>query len=440
MLFIGFLILLLLIPVAMIRSLISEREARRHSAVEDISSKWGDAQVINGPFLTLPYLTYTQDDGNRERMKREYAQFLPNTLFITAEIEPEIRHRGIFDVVVYEVSLIFRGEYTLLSFDDLKIQPKDILWDEASMSVGIPDMRGINESVTLQWNGTSCSFLPGVMDTQLLRSGIHSHIADLKSTITEKNSFEFQLTLNGSESLAFIPLGQETRVEVTSSWSDPSFFGAYLPSFYTINKDDGFDAVWIVSYFSRSYPQYWKSVQTDFASLADSILASSFGTKLLLTVDNYKKTERSVKYAILFIALTFVLFFLFEIMNRLRIHPFQYLLIGFAMGLFYLLLLSLSEHMNFLYAYAISSIGTTTLISGYSMSILQQKRRSILIALLLFLLYGFLYILLQLEDYALLFGSVALFFGLGLIMYITRKIDWYAVRLDRSTKDKKDGS
>jgi inner membrane protein len=236
------------------------------------------------------------------------------------------------------------------------------------------------------------------------------------------------LRLNGSESVFFIPAGKTNGVSMSSSWGDPSFAGAYLPASRSVGAE-GFQARWQVSHLSRNYPQQWKSEDVDFGLFREIVSGSAFGVTLFLPVDHYHKTTRASKYAVLFIVLTFAAFFLFEILNRLRIHPFQYLLVGFAMSLFYLLLLSLSEHVGFLAAYASGSAVTIGLIVGYTYRLLAEKKRSALFTGLLALLYGCLYVLLQLEDFALLIGVLVLLVVLGLLMFITRKIDWYSVRL-----------
>jgi inner membrane protein len=229
--------------------------------------------------------------------------------------------------------------------------------------------------------------------------------------------------LKGSEGVQFAPLGDETVVTVTSPWERPSFIGAYPPSDRTLGTD-GFSAAWNVSSFGRSYPHTWYS---DVPVSRDTIRASLFGVSLHEGVDLYTQVSRSVTYAVLFILVTFTVFFLFEILTGLRLHPVQYLLIGSALALFYLLLLSLAEHIGFPLAYAIATSMIILLITGYSVSVLQQKIRALLIFFVLLALYGYLYFVLSLEDYALLFGSLLVFALLASVMYLTRRIDWYAL-------------
>jgi inner membrane protein len=428
MLFIGVVSLILLIPLFMIRKVIGERELRRDQAVAEISGKWGGVQTIAGPVLTIPYVSRYKDDKGEVRSRKDYLQVLPQTLSVTAAIDPQVRSRGIYEAVLYTAELTVGGEFPAVAVEDENINEKDILWNESYLLVGVTDTRGITEAPRMDWNGQRRFFEPGVPHADLFTSGIHLKLPDIRSSAQKPQSFDYTLRLNGSDGVYFVPTGRTSSVTLTSSWKDPSFTGAYLPDSRSVTGN-GFQAHWRVSHLSRNYPQRWKSEDVDFGLLRETVSGSSFGVRLFLSVDHYHKSTRAIKYAVLFIVLTFAAFFLFEIINRLRIHPFQYLLIGFAMSLFYLLLLSLSEHVGFLAAYAAASLVTIGLIIGYSSHLLADKKRSVFFAGLLALLYGCLYILLQLEDFALLVGVLVLLVVLGVLMFITRKIDWYSVRL-----------
>jgi inner membrane protein len=424
--FIGIIIVVLLIPLLLIRGVVGERQERRYEALYEVGSKWGGIQTVSGPLLTIPYRSYYRDDKNVVRSRVSYMQFLPDQVSMNAHVETEMRRRGIFDVPVYTLDLQCEGQYDEMAVFDEEFQD-DVLWDEAHFFVGITDMRGIQETVTVDLNGETHAFEPGAVVTDLFTSGMHAQVSEelLREHVLR---FSFSLKLNGSEELYFMPSGKETRVVASSTWSDPSFSGSYLPSDYEVTKE-GFLARWQVSYLSRNYPQSWKSDSIDFPLLGSNIMASNFGVTLFLSVDHYHKVIRSVKYGLLFIALTFAAFFLFEMMSKLSIHPFQYLLVGFAMSLFYLLLLSLSEHLGFTFSYIISSICTIGLIVVYASHALVLKKRTLILSLLLLLLYACLFILLQLEDYALLYGTVVLLIVLALIMFLTRSVDWYSVKL-----------
>ncbi|MBU8893876.1 MAG: cell envelope integrity protein CreD [Bacteroidales bacterium] len=410
---IGLLILIMLIPAGMIKTLIIERNSLRDNVVSEVSYKWGNPQTIAGPIITIPYKTYFKNDA--EIIEQiNYAYFLPENLQIDGEINPEIRYRGIYKVIVYNTLLNFKGKFLKPDFSKWNIPERDILWNEALLSIRIPDMRGINQEIKIAWNENALDVNPGI-DHQDYYTGISTKIAFDESAIY---TFNFDLDLNGSESLNFIPIGKQTNVNIHSKWTNPSFEGSFLPDERTV-EDNGFNASWQVLHLNRTYPQQWLNDAYDIDN-------SAFGVKLLLAVDHYQKSLRSVKYAIMFISLTFLIFFFSEILNKKRIHPIQYLLIGLALSIFYTLLVSLSEQMNFNLAYLIASVSTISLITSYLHSIFKNNRLTAITGLLLVILYLFLFTILQLQDYALLLGSIGLFIVLTLVMYLSRKIDWYA--------------
>ncbi len=410
---VGLLILVLLIPAGMIKNLIQERNSLRNSAISEVSFKWGNPQTIGGPIITVPYKSYYKKDKEIIEEIR-YAHFLPEKLNIKGKISPEERKRGIYKVIVYKTNLNFSGSFNKPNFQDWKIQEKNILWDQATLSIRIPDMRGIKDVIKVKWNKETYDVNPGI-SYQTDHSGVSSFI-----NITDENkyTFAFDLNLNGSEYLNFIPLGKETNINITSDWTNPSFDGAFLPNNHKISEH-GFEANWKVLHVNRSYPQQWIGNKY-------SLNESSFGVKLLLPVDHYLKSERSVKYAIMFIALTFMVFFFSEILNKKRIHPIQYLLVGLGLSIFYTLLVSLSEQINFNLAYLIAGISIISLITVYSHSIFKSKKLTAIIAFVLIILYSFLFVILQLQDYSLLLGSIGLFIALAIVMYLSKRIDWYS--------------
>ncbi len=417
---IAILILLLLIPVTMIESLIRERSQLRESVVTEVSSSWSQSQRLAGPILSIPY-TYLLETSDGDLVERTgYAYFLPDALDISGTVSPEVRYRSIYEVVVYTTNLNVSGTFAEPDFSTFDISPENVLWDDAAITVGLPDLRGINDAVTLQWEGQMYAFGPGTATNDIVESGITTPINLLSSDGAEdgRYSFGFELNLNGSRALHFMPLGQETNVTLQSVWADPSFAGAFLPDERSVSPE-GFSATWKVLHLNRNYPQAWLGRQ-------HSIAESAFGVRLLMPVDAYQKATRSAKYAIMFILLTFVTFFFIEVMNATRIHPIQYIMIGFALSIFYVLLLSISEHLTFNIAFILSSIAITVLITLYSIVLFKSRRLTLLTAGMLTLMYGFIYTVLQLQDYALLIGSLGLFIVLAAFMYLSRKIDWYA--------------
>jgi inner membrane protein len=426
---IGFLIFILLVPLFLIGLIVDERSRRREGAISGVSSTWGGAQLLWGPIITVPYRSYWKEKDGTMRCQTRNAHFLPSELKIEGKMNPEKRRRGIFDVAVYTGDFKVSGKFLPPNpTDELSIPDADIIWEDAVISMGITDTRGIKNDVVLEWDNRKLSFRPGPGRADFLATGIHAPIADLKGN-TEPHSFSFGFSLKGTDSVRFVPAGMETAVKLDSSWPDPSFDGAFLPEIRNITAG-GFNAGWKVSYFGRSYPQQWTSDSGTPDSLQGNeqqMRSSAFGVRLFVPADFYVQVNRSVKYAVLFVCLTFLAFFLFEVLASLRVHALHYLLIGLSLALFYLLLLSLSEHMGFAWAYLVSSVATAGMITLYCGSILSGWGRAGVIASVLTTLYGYLYVLLQLEDYALLLGSVALFLILSAVMYLTRKIDWYEV-------------
>jgi inner membrane protein len=414
---IGILILLLLIPASMIQDLISERQHRRDSVITEINQKWGGSQTITGPYITVPFKEFFKDGNNEMQFYLKYLHILPVTLSITGEIVPEIRYRSLFETVVYNTRLAFKGDFKIPQSGLLNIEPNNILWDKATLSVGITDMRGIEDKIDIRFNEAVYNTNPGLKTADIAPAGVSTQI-DLSESKDIK-SYSFELNLKGSDEIAFIPVGESNTVNIKSTWPSPSFDGAFLPDRPDVNKE-GFRAAWTVLLLNRNYPQFWEGNQYDVSS-------SSFGVKLLLTADIYQKSTRLAKYALMFLFFTFASFFFSEVINKQKIHPIQYILIGIAILIFYTLVLSLSEHMGFNLAYILSAVSVTLIISGYAKAIVENKRFAFMIMGVLAVLYGYLFIVLQLEEYALLMGSIGLLIIIATVMFMTRKINWYKV-------------
>lgn len=437
---ITFIILILMIPTIRIHFLVKERSRRYEQAIAEVGSKWGAAQTISGPILTIPYihteLVETNYSGNNTqnpytaanrivRTKR-FAYFLPSDVRIQGTISPVERYRGIYKVLLYTTSVNVEGTFDYPDFERLGISESNILFEEAFLSIGIPDMRGLVKQVHVQWDDVELAAEPG-LTTGAISSGLAVPVT--LSGSENDYSFSFPLVINGSQALHFTPVGKQTNVTLTSEWPNPSFEGNFLPTEREIS-DKGFQAHWHVLHVNRNYPQQWIGDQYNNIEFH-----SSFGVNLLAPVNGYASVSRSTKYAILFIVLTFVCFLLVELLRKQRIHPVQYTLVGFALVLFYALLLSLSEHLGFNLSYFIASAGIILMITLYTLTVFRNYLFTGIIGGALAVLYGFLYSLLQMEDYALLMGSVALFIVLGAFMYLTRNIDWYNLN-KRSTEKK----
>ena len=386
---VGIIILLLLIPATMIQNLIRERQSRRDSVVKEISQKWGYSQIITGPFITIPFKTFFKDSAGKTQFNLNYLHILPETLDITGEMKPEVRYRSLFEAVLYNINLKFSGNFKLPLASQLNMDSNNILWDKAYLSLGITDLRGIQDKILISYNNSVYDANPGLKTTDLAAAGVGTLIKPLLPN--ETNSFSFDLNLNGSEQVSFIPVGESNTVRINSSWPSPSFNGSFLPTAREVKKD-GFLANWKILHLNRNYPQFWVDSQY-------KVTQSAFGVKLIMTADIYQKSMRLAKYSIMFLVFTFAAFFFSEIINKKRIHPIQYILIGIAILIFYTLVLSLSEHMHFNYAYILSAASVTLIISGYAKAIIPNSRFALMIMGILAILYGYLFIILQLEDY-----------------------------------------
>ena len=420
LLVIGGIVLFQLIPLFMIRNLIEEREARSEEARTDIQRKWGGPQEIQGPFLAIPY--HVNATGGNPARSGELL-LLPDELQVQGNVESERRRRGIFETVLYTTDLKLKGNFRIPGEGELRGRLPlggKLSMGRAHLTVFFSDNRGLRKTGQLHWNGRKTPLLSGSGNSS--RSGIH---APVSAEDPGSVPFAFELKLLGSRELSFIPAGKNTKVELSSNWSSPSFTGSYLPDTREIGSE-GFRASWEITGAGGD--------GDSTMLLADEYTApvmgeSAFGVNLISPLGHYHETERAVKYALLFLVLTFTGFFLFEIFNRYRIHPIQYTLVGFAMVLFYALFLSLTEQIPFLPAYTISTVATVGLITFYSIHILRNRNRGLAMGGFLSALYFYLYVVLRSEDYALIMGTTGLFFILGLVMFITRHLDWYSIRM-----------
>jgi inner membrane protein len=430
---IGILLLIFLIPLQMIRALIEERNTTRLEVEGEIVQMWGGEQIIAGPIVVVPYLKRIKDKEGKIEEFTERAYFLPSTLEIAGSVNTEKRNRGIYEVTVYTADLQVTGTFADPDFSDWRVAGEDVFWEDAALVVELPDMRGLQERVTLQWDSHRIPFTASQGEIGLFDGQIRAPLSDVAGNAdpgtSDTHSYFFDLHLQGGRSLSFVPLGEETRLRLVSSWTGPSFNGAFLPTERTLNEE-GFDADWYVLSLNRGYAQRWLGGEIGTDALLDSI----FGVELMIPVDTYLKSLRSVKYGVLFVLLPFLLFFLFEVASGRKVHPFQYFMVGLAVCLFYLLLMSVSEHMSFDWTYLLAGIATIALITIYSSAVLSAWRRAWVMSLVLGAGYLFLYAALKSEDYALLIGSLGLFVILAGIMVLTRRIDWYSVGAPRNGK------
>jgi inner membrane protein len=424
----GLLLFALQAPLTMMCSVVDERKARRNAVVTDVSGNWGDAQTIGGPVLAVPYRYSWSDSHGQRQTATANDYFLPEQLEIEGALESGERKRTLFTVVVYTARVKIRGRFTHPVLPPGRPATDEVLWDQANVNLGITDPRGIARAVALAWNGQPQPFVPGVNRIGLLPSGVHAAAPGLTAQGSGPYRFELELDLKGTREIRFIPAGNETTVRLTSGWPHPSFVGT-PPDTPRIDAS-GFQAAWRIPYFGRGFPPSWKSddAQLD-QQLATQAQASAFGVSLVQPVDIYVQTDRAVKYAALFIVMTFVIAFLWEITGGALVHPIQYLFVGFTMCVFYLLLLSIAEHRGFDVAYTIAAAATIALLAWYWSWVLGGRRQGLMMGIALTTLYGYLYLLLRLEDYALLAGSTGLFLMLAAVMFLTRRVNWFDLRL-----------
>ncbi|MGC1204639.1 MAG: cell envelope integrity protein CreD [Flavobacteriaceae bacterium] len=433
MLMVGFLTIILLIPLFFIENLIRERSQRQTEVINEINQQWGNEVLIYGPILKVPYKTYKEKTVTDKNTKKVYtetieeinnAYFFPEKLNINTNINPEEKKRGIYTTAVYNSKMDITGTFVKPDFSDIEINDADIIWDKAKIIIQSSNVKGVNEA-NLKLEGTNyelTSKYNGQKNYNFNEVVLHT----LETKTIDKAQLQFQkpLTLNinfnikGSEQIRFIPTGKQTEAQIKSNWKTANFFGEFLP--YNDDKvnENGFDAKWKILDLNRPFSQQHFNGIPDLKEFA-------FGVNFMIPVDEYQKSERSAKYGFLVIGLTFLVFFLIQTLSKINIHPFQYLMIGLALTMFYTLLVSISEHSNFLKAYLTAGISVILLITLYSKSILKTFKFPIFIGLSLTALYTFIYVIIQLENYALLVGSIGLFLILAIVMYVSRKIDWH---------------
>lgn len=408
--------LMMLIPNAMIRELIRERKYRSEETIEKINDKWSHAQTLYGPVLVVPYTTTVTEDDKRVTQHEHELCITPEKLAIETKLFPEERHYGIYKAIVYKSEEVITGNFA--GFDFSKLDGSEIHFDKAYIAIGMSDLRGLTGILSTKCNGRSYELEPSGSEANVrLLSFL---LGDREALQSGKSlTFDYRFSLNGSSSINYVPLGKTTEVRVSGDWASPSYTGDFSPEI--LSAQSGFDVKWNILSFNRNIAEYW----TDHPGREFSSSSPIFGVYLLDSVDHYQQNDRSAKYASLFIILTFVVFFFVELLTRKKIHPIQYLLVGISLLLFFTLLLSLSEHLHFGWSYLLASVSTVGMITLYSQTIFANRTLTGILGLTLSALYIFLYTVLQLEDIALLIGSIGLFAILAVLMYVSRKVNWY---------------
>lgn len=418
MVLIAALVIALLIPIVLVQFIVADRQASHLSAVREVTQKWGGSQVLSGPVLSIPIRHIDAAGKDSPGSSAEILHILPENLRVVADVSPEIRMRGIHRVVLYTLRLAAEAEFRTQAATASLIEKHEILWDDAYLTVGITDPKGLRQITSVNVAGRNIRPQPGIAERE--RVAAAGFTVD-SLMLAPQGTFQFamRMELKGSENFKVAPVGKQTRLDMRGPWGDPSFIGDFLPEKRVVTEGS-FEAAWQVLDFNRNLRQSWIGNGPD-------LLAPAFGVRLMLPVDEYQKNTRALKYAILFIALTFLAFLMIDVLTKTPFHPVHYCLVGFALILFYILLLSLSEYILFDTSYFIAGAAVVLLIGGYTRGVTRRWDLTALISSLLILLYAFLFILLQLEDYALLIGSIGLLIILAVVMYITRKIDWFTL-------------
>jgi inner membrane protein len=445
MIMVGLLTLFLLIPLEYVKSLINERSQRKQEVVDEVAQLWGREVQFYGPILRIPYNSITETTVVDEKTKKEtiqkskavfYAYFFPEKLNNQSNIAKNTSlKRGIYNNVVFTADMNFDGYFSKPNFEKLNINPADILWDKATIIVKTTNLKSIKSDLNIKLNSQSFAFESKQDDNTAIANSNTTEITDNQNDVfygtletntfdyqtlakTDKIDFKFNMKYNGSNAVKFIPVGKTTTIALNSDWESPSFEGAFAANDNTKTiSTKGFHADWKIIDINRPFAQQHDDRIPNLNDYA-------FGVKLIETVDQYQQNERASKYGFLVIGLTFLIFFLLQSISKISIHIFQYTMIGLALIMFYTLLISITEHSSFAIAYIIAATAVVLLISLYSVSILQNKKFPAFIGLSLTALYTFIFVIIQLENYALLVGSIGLFAILATIMYFSRKIEW----------------
>jgi len=427
-----FLILLLLVPLFFVYGLIWERETRARSVRGEVGELWGPEQRILGPFLVVPYtvrIETAQGEKRIELIQERRAVFTPETLEVAGRVEAKKLRRSIFEVPVYGARLKLSGRFRAPRIADVAADVVQVRWRDAAFALGLSGVSGLKEATALKIAGAAdIPFAPSIGFPSTNLSGIHAKLADAGGALLpdpeqppQGFAFAVNLSFNGSVSLNLAPVARETRVSLSSDWPHPSFSGTFLPDEREVTAA-GFSAAWKIPHLARSVPEAWSLTEAGL----ERFQPYAFGVMLIDPVDFYSLVNRATKYGILFVALSFMAVFCLELASQRRVHPVQYLFTGIALVFFYVLLLSLVEHLGFVQAYLAASVATGAMLALYVGAAMSSLVRGLVMLAVFAVTYGILYLILQLEDYALLAGAILGFLALTIVMFVTLRVDWSA--------------
>lgn len=416
LLMLGVIVLVLQIPLAKLDGLIAERRLSQWQVQQEVTASWGGEQHIAGPYLIVPWVdsvpTHQRFPIELPETGRRYAVLLPSRLDISAQTHPEVRYRGLYEVPLYQADIVVEADFSRPDPAAFSVKEEQWQWQEARVAMTLSDLKAITGSIDAQWQQAALDVAPGSSATP---AGFHFPLQEPFAASATAH-FSLRFSVNGSQRLMAAPLGRNSVINMAGGWPSPGFQGEWLPNQRSVTEQ-GFDARWEIPFIARGLPAQWQSPGVDLKQ--DDI--HWVGVQFQPEVDAYRQTERATKYQLLFLLMIFGFFWLFQVLAGVRLHALHYLLTGGSVCLFYLLLLSLAEHLGFVVAYLCASGAVIGQISLYGKSVLQSGRRAAGLGLLLSCLFAYLWALLQEQDFALLSGSAGLFVGLSLVMFLTRK-------------------
>ncbi|WP_445716429.1 cell envelope integrity protein CreD [Flavobacterium sp.] len=409
MIMVGILILVLIIPLALVQDLIVERSQRQKEVITETTAKWGNSVYFYGPILKVPYKDPISGTSND-------AYFFPETLNNKTEVTMvKPLERSIYKSNVFTTKMQFDGNYTTPNFASKGIPAENIYWNRAKILIRTTNLKSLKDEVKMKIGNQNLAFESVANSTNDSIESLETNYFDYQSLQNEAK-FNFTISFNGSKQIKMVPIGKTTDAKMTSNWNSPNFNGNFSPISRDIT-DKGFEANWKILHFNRPFAQSYYDYLPELKKYA-------FAVDFITPVDEYQQSERASKYGFLVIGLTFLIFFLIQSISKINIHIFQYSMIGIALIMFYTLLISITEHSSFSFAYLVAGASVIVMISLYSISILKDKKFPMFIGASLSVLYTFIYVIIQLEDYALLVGSIGLFLILAAVMYFSRKIEW----------------
>ena len=409
MIMVGILTLVLLIPLALVQELIVERSQRQKEVITETTSKWGNSVYFYGPILKVPYKDPMTGANN-------YAYFFPEELNTKSDvIMVKPLERSIYKSNVFTTKMQFDGKYTQPNFASKGIPTENIYWNRAKILIRTTNLKSLKDEVKMKIGNQNLAFESVASSSNDSIESLETNYFDFQS-LQNNTQFNFDISFNGSKQIKMVPIGKTTDAKMTSNWNSPNFNGNFSPISREIT-DKGFVANWKILHYNRPFAHQYFEVLPELGKYA-------FAVDFITPVDEYQQNERASKYGFLVIGLTFLIFFLIQSISKINIHIFHYSMIGIALIKFYTLLISITEHSSFSFAYIVAASAVIALISLYSISILKDKKFPLFIGVSLTVLYTFIFVIIQLEDYALLVGSIGLFLILAAIMYFSRKIEW----------------